>query len=555
MCTTLAKHGNLSGNEVCGLVDNVTGEFIDGTVWHSCEEWCLSKNGKSCSHVYASARDLGTQIYWDECDNSTIDAFVDHKCNIIQDEERMNCKLYPTETNKNAAGEVYPLESGSKDRCSRFNDIQVLCESGVCRNYSAVYKCDFQDVLDEIQEDWNDQGYCYCQKCSKLGIPQHLGFDPDGGCPDFNRQCIQWYPNFPNSTMQRHCNESVPCSSCWDICNARQQCFDMTTRRDPTMIGTDSYGLPKESYYNCNKGKCSEIHSLTCERRCNEKVFDTKGKNTFIFNGERIIVASCAGRSVASGPAMVDHPRLYGKKRDEDVLMVSCSVIKLNEDGHQLQTEDCVNGTWFPNDFNGGSTNYSFLTRELARRRELAEYREETISYEPDITIFNKTKLKINIEGCKNNLNKSCTAFYENYGGDGRNHTARAVYECFFDPNNGDYVVVEFDPQMTLLQLLLFSLIPGAIMIVSCIYMCGCSRFIEVQEDGHMRLMCCGKAVTGIGNVPKWDPPRRKHKLLTEKDKELELAIDVDDNEDDENDEKASGKNGDASAPPKYFDH
>lgn len=38
---------------------------------------------------------------------------------------------------------------------------------------------------------------------------------------------------------------------------------------------------------------------------------------------------SCAGRSVASGPAMVDHPRLYGKKRDEDVLMVSCSVIKL----------------------------------------------------------------------------------------------------------------------------------------------------------------------------------------------------------------------------------
>ena len=54
-------------------------------------------------------------------------------------------------------------------------------------------------------------------KCSKLGIPQHLGFDPDGGCPDFNRQCIQWYPNFPNSTMQRHCNESVPCSSCWDV--------------------------------------------------------------------------------------------------------------------------------------------------------------------------------------------------------------------------------------------------------------------------------------------------------------------------------------------------
>ena len=69
--------------------------------------------------------------------------------------------------------------------------------------------------------------------------------------------------------------------------------------------------------------------------------------------------------------------------------------------------------------------------------------------------------------------------------------------------------------------------------------------------------MCCGKPVTGIGNVPKWDPPRRKHKLLTEKDKVLEVVMDADDDEDDEKNEKdeiASGNNGDASAPPKYFD-
>ena len=67
-----------------------------------------------------------------------------------------------------------------------------------------------------------------------------------------------------------------------------------------------------------------------------------------------------------------------------------CTTLKCN--CNHTQTEDCVNGTWFPNNFNGGSTNYSFLTAELAKRREMAEYREETISYEPDITIFNKTK-------------------------------------------------------------------------------------------------------------------------------------------------------------------
>ena len=47
-------------------------------------------------------------------------------------------------------------------------------------------------------------------------------------------------------------------------------------------------------------------------------------------------------------------------------------------------------------------------------------------------------------------------------------------------------------------------------MIVSCLYMCLCSRFIETSDDGHMRLMCCGKPVTGIGNVPQWNPPVRK---------------------------------------------
>ena len=35
-------------------------------------------------------------------------------------------------------------------------------------------------------------------------------------------------------------------------------------------------------------------------------------------------------------------------------------------------------------------------------------------------------------------------------------------------------------------------------------------RFIHVADDGHMRLRCCGKYVTGIGNVPTWEHPRKK---------------------------------------------
>ena len=82
-------------------------------------------------------------------------------------------------------------------------------------------------------------------------------------------------------------------------------------------------------------------------------------------------------------------------------------------------------------------------------------------------------------------------------------------------------------------------------------------RFIEVADDGHMRLMCCGKAVTGIGNVPKWDPPRRRHKLLPDKEKDLEVVVDAGDNEEEEqheNGEISSDTHLEASAPPKYSD-
>ncbi len=54
--------------------------------------------------------------------------------------------------------------------------------------------------------------------------------------------------------------------------------------------------------------------------------------------------------------------------------------------------------------------------------------------------------MKINMEGCVNTLAMECMAFYHNFGGDGRNYTARSVYQCFYDPNNPDFVVINYDP-------------------------------------------------------------------------------------------------------------
>ena len=47
------------------------------------------------------------------------------------------------------------------------------------------------------------------------------------------------------------------------------------------------------TYYECHGGYCSEIYNLKCERRCKSKTFRTKGMNSVLFVGEKVIMANC----------------------------------------------------------------------------------------------------------------------------------------------------------------------------------------------------------------------------------------------------------------------
>ena len=68
-------------------------------------------------------------------------------------------------------------------------------------------------------------------------------------------------------------------------------------------------------------------------------------------------------------------------------------------DAGEIITDDCVNGTWMDSNFNGGRTNYSYLMDQYAVLRDDPGYQAKDISNEQEITIYNNTRLKINIEG------------------------------------------------------------------------------------------------------------------------------------------------------------
>ena len=75
-----------------------------------------------------------------------------------------------------------------------------------------------------------------------------------------------------------------------------------------------------------------------------------------------------------------------------NTLMVACTNVTMDVEARAMITEDCVNGTWFEDDFNNGRTNYSHLTKIYWEMRDVADRRVQGIDYERDITIYNSTK-------------------------------------------------------------------------------------------------------------------------------------------------------------------
>ena len=92
-----------------------------------------------------------------------------------------------------------------------------------------------------------------------------------------------------------------------------------------------------------------------------------------IFSGERIIVADCSARSTS------DVSRLNSDIPGQNTLLVSCTNITVDHDANSMLAKDCVNGTWFPDNFNGGKTNYSLMAKEFGKLREDVENRVSEI--------------------------------------------------------------------------------------------------------------------------------------------------------------------------------
>ncbi len=85
--------------------------------WSSCSEWCLSKGGAACTHLYVSVRNNGSNVEFEECTDIVKTTCPSLDMNHL---EKRNCK---------------------KDHECTHLDKVFRCEEGKCWNVTGVYSC------------------------------------------------------------------------------------------------------------------------------------------------------------------------------------------------------------------------------------------------------------------------------------------------------------------------------------------------------------------------------------------------------------------------------
>lgn len=95
---------------------------------------------------------------------------------------------------------------------------------------------------------------------------------------------------------------------------------------------------------------------------------------------------------------------------------------------------DCINGTLLnetviPEKFMNFTTYWSLVENST----QLLDAEQRFLPMQHVLTIYNYSRLYINLEGCVNTLKGECKEFLNTHGIDGDNQTAQSRFTCFYN--------------------------------------------------------------------------------------------------------------------------
>lgn len=130
------------------------------------------------------------------------------------------------------------------------------------------------------------------------------------------------------------------------------------------------------------------------------------------------------------------------------------------------RTQDCVNGTLIK-EITVPQPSINFTSFLSIYEKSLQYPVDPTNSYVPaqrSLTIYNSSRLYINLEGCVNTLKGECKDFLVSHGRDGDNQTAQSRYPCYYNkvrcyllPSNLRCNICTVLRSLSILQCLIFA--------------------------------------------------------------------------------------------------
>ncbi|KAF7267123.1 tipE homolog 4 phospholipid transfer protein [Rhynchophorus ferrugineus] len=316
-------------------------------------------------------------------------------------------------------------------------------------------------------------------------------------CPPINKDSVKKY----------NCNNGTECAVLKGIfncslghCSNLSQILDFRDchyKADGFTVDSDKDNAKLSGFFECKGSKCTKIKkAFSCDRICKQNI-TTKMRNVFIAVGDSYHQAHCSS-AVASTKANGDkegfdiEPTQFWSKQPEEVILVSCHTVQYNEKAATIFATDCINGTIFKNHMipKPYATFRQFWNLP-GKQSHVVDPNNEFLPSQTSLTIYNHSRLYINLDGCVNTLRGECYSFLQSHGRDGKNQTASSRFPCFYNKNNSFMVITRFDLKRTWRDLVIAVTIPSILFIVSFITLCGIMQSVRVDDDTKMRCKYC----------------------------------------------------------------
>ncbi|XP_044765290.1 uncharacterized protein LOC123321641 [Coccinella septempunctata] len=322
-------------------------------------------------------------------------------------------------------------------------------------------------------------------------------------CTSFHKSSCP--PVDSNAISKFNCNNGTECASLKGVfncslghCRNMSEIYNCHYKADGFTLDSDKDNVKLNGFFECKGSRCTKIkRAFSCDRICLERILSTD-HNVFLNVDDSVFFANCssavafnAARGNAEG--YVVNATHFWNAKPEHLLMASCYSVSYDPINNLLNGTDCINGSIYSlDDVPKPSMSFKQYWNLTGKWKEIIDPKEQKfLPMQSVLTIYNHSRLYINLEGCVNTLKGECIQFLHSHGRDGKNETAQSKYPCFYNKHNNFMVIARYNLEKTRKELIIALSVPSVFFVVSFITLCIIMQSVRVDDDTRMRCKYC----------------------------------------------------------------